>query len=194
MIHKASEGDFYADPVRGTTVTGRRRQGCCGAPTILARVTHPVSSRRRSFSTRPALLEEPSLPPDLEANEGDPSNSMTLEQAEAFVQAVANSTGRLPLVYIHRNWASGGVRVTANSILARCGLWVVDYGESPRIPSAWATRGWRLWQYASGQYSGRPRYSRTVHGVSDCDRNLFNGDAAALSSRTPPVSAMALSS
>ena len=50
------------------------------------------------------------------------------------------------------------------------------------IPLAWASSGWRLWQYASDEYAGRPAYGQTsiVQGVSRCDRNLFNGDATAL--------------
>jgi lysozyme len=128
---------------------------------------------------------------DLEANEGDPSNSMTLEQAEAFVQAVASATGRLPLVYVQPTWANGdplpsgpslGARITPDSILARCGLWVADYHRSPEIPLAWATSGWRLWQYAGDESGGhRARgHTRIVQGLDRCDRNLFNGDAAAL--------------
>ena len=105
---------------------------------------------------------------------------MTLDQAEAFVQAVASATGRLPLVYVHPTWANG--RITPDSILARCGLWVVDYRASPQIPLAWARSGWRLWQYASDNYAGRRAHSHTriVQGLDRCDRNLFNGDVAAL--------------
>ena len=85
---------------------------------------------------------------------------MTREQAEAFVQAVASATGRLPLIYVHPTWANGGARITPGSILARCGLWVVGYHESPTIPRAWATSGWRLWQYASDEYAGRRAHRR----------------------------------
>lgn len=182
VIHKASEGDFYADPV-----CAERRSQAEAAGLLWG--TYHFGKGDSSGEQQAAFFLESSRPTrktllalDLEANEGDPSNSMTLGQAEAFVQAVANSTGRLPLVYIHPNWSTDGVRVTANSILARCGLWVVDYSESPRIPSAWASRGWQLWQYASGEFSGRRANgrNRTIHGVSGCDRNLFNGDAAAL--------------
>ena len=117
---------------------------------------------------------------------------MTLEQAEAFVQAVAEATGRLPVVYVHPTWANGeplpnsglslGARITPDSILARCGLWVADYHDSPEVPLAWATSGWRLWQYAGDENAGRPAYGQTsiVQGVSHCDRNLFNGDVDAL--------------
>jgi lysozyme len=129
---------------------------------------------------------------DLEANDNNPSNSMTLDQAEAFVRAVAEATGRLPVVYVHPTWANGdplpgsgltfGAVITPDSIVARCGLWVADYHDSPEIPRAWAGRGWRLWQYAGDESTSHPAYGQTsfVQGVSRCDRNLFNGDEAAL--------------
>ena len=108
---------------------------------------------------------------------------MTLEQAEAFVQAVANAMGRMPLVYVQPSWANGdsqlsglgaGARITPDSILARCGLWVADYHDSPEIPLAWARSGWRLWQYAGNEEAG------SVQGLDRCDRNVFNGNVAAL--------------
>ena len=129
---------------------------------------------------------------DLEANENNPSNSMTLGQGEAFVARVAEATGRLPVGYVHPTWANGeplpnsglrlGAVITPDSILARCGLWVADYHDSPEVPLAWAVSGWRLWQYAGDESAGRPAYGQTsiVQGVSHCDRNLFNGDADAL--------------
>ena len=93
---------------------------------------------------------------DIEANENNPSNSMRLDQAEAFVRTVGDATGRLPIVYIHPTWANGeplpnsglsfGARITPDSILARCGLWIADYHDSPEVPAGWAATGWKLWQ------------------------------------------------
>ena len=48
---------------------------------------------------------------------------------------------------------------------------------------AWAARGWRLWQYAGDQTQGDGAFgdaSRTVAGVSHCDRNLFAASQAGL--------------
>jgi hypothetical protein len=113
-------------------------------------------------------------------------------QAEAFVQAVAEATGRLPVVCVHPTWANGdplpgsglslGARITPDSILALCSLWVADYHDSPEVPLAWAASGWRLWQYAGDESAGRPAYGQTsiVRGVSRCDRNLFNGAPSVL--------------
>ncbi|HEY6716605.1 MAG TPA: glycoside hydrolase family 25 protein, partial [Reyranella sp.] len=130
---------------------------------------------------------------DFEPNDGNPRNTMTLAQAEAFVQTIYQSTGRLPLVYTHPSWADGvpsgrgRVRLTApissSSILARCDLWLADYREEPQLPSAWAAKGWRLWQYAGNETEADAAYGsepRAVAGVSHCDRNLFAGDTTAL--------------
>jgi lysozyme len=130
---------------------------------------------------------------DFEPNDGNPRNTMTLAQAEAFVQVVYQATRRMPLVYTHPGWANGapagrrGIRlagpVTSGSLLAGCDLWLADHREEPELPFAWAARGWRLWQYAGDQTQGDGAFgdaSRTVAGVSHCDRNLFAGDAPAL--------------
>jgi len=182
VIHKASEGDFYADPMCAERRSQAEAAGLLWGAYHFGKGDSPGAQQAAFFldSSRPTPRTLLAL--DLEPNEGDPSNSMTLEQAEAFVQAVATATGRLPLVYVHANWANGGLRITADSILARCGLWVVDYHGSPEIPLAWAKRGWQLWQYAGGEYAGRRAHghNRIVQGVGGCDRNLFGGDVAAL--------------
>jgi lysozyme len=181
VIHKASEGDFYADPMCAERRSQAEAAGLLWGTYHFGKGDSPGAQQAAFFldSSRPSRGTLLAL--DFEPNEGDPSNSMTLEQAEAFVQAVANATGRLPLVYVHPTWANGA-GITPDSILARCGLWVVDYRASPEIPRAWATSGWRLWQYASDEYAGRRAHGRNsiVQGLDRCDRNLFNGDVAAL--------------
>lgn len=182
VIHKASEGDFYADPMCAERRSQAEAAGLLWGTYHFGKGDSSGAQQAAFFldSSRPGPRTLLAL--DLEPNEGDPSNSMTREQAEAFVQAVASATGRLPLIYVHPTWANGGARITPGSILARCGLWVVDYHESPTIPRAWATSGWRLWQYASDEYAGRRAHGRNriIQGLDRCDRNLFNGDVAAL--------------
>ena len=181
VIHKASEGDFYADPACAARRPQAEAAGLLWGTYHFGKGDSPGAQQAAFFLDSSRPLSRTLLALDLEVNEGDPSNSMTLEQAEAFVQAVASATGRLPLVYVHPTWANGA-RITPDSILARCGLWVVDYRASPQIPRAWATSGWRLWQYASDEYAGRRAHGRNsiVQGLDRCDRNLFNGDVAAL--------------
>jgi len=192
VIHKASEGGDYAD----SACAARRPQAEAAG---LLWGTYHYGTGQMSGAQQAAFFLNMSRPGprtllalDLEANDNNPSNSMRLDQAEAFVRAVAEATGRLPVVYVHPTWANGeplpnsglsfGARITPDSILARCGLWVADYHDSPEIPFAWTATGWRLWQYAGDESASRPAYNQTtiVQGVSHCDRNLFNGDADAL--------------
>ena len=135
VIHKASEGDFYADPMCAERRSQAEAAGLLWGTYHFGKGDSSGAQQAAFFldSSRPGPRTLLAL--DLEPNEGDPSNSMTLEQAEAFVQAVASATGRLPLVYVHPTWANGGARITPNSILARCGLWVVDYHASPDDPA-----------------------------------------------------------
>jgi lysozyme len=192
VIHKATEGADYADSACAT----RRPQAEAAG---LLWGTYHFGTGSSSGAQQAAFFLSVSRPGpktllalDLEANESNPSNAMSVQQAEEFVQAVAEATGRLPVVYVHPIWANGdplpgsglslGAAITPDSILARCGLWVADYHDSPDVPLAWAARGWRLWQYAGDESASHPAYGQTniVRGVSHCDRNLFNGDATAL--------------
>ncbi len=192
VIHKASEGGDYAD-----TACAARRPAAEAAGLLWG--TYHYATGAMSGARQAAFFLACSRPGpktllalDLEANENNPSNSMRLDQAEEFVRAVAEATGRLPVVYVHPTWANGdplpnsglsfGARITPASILARCPLWVADYHESPEVPFAWADRGWKLWQYAADESPSHPAYGATtiVAGVSHYDRNLFAGDANAL--------------
>ena len=192
VIHKATEGGDYAD-----AACAQRRPQAEAAGLLWG--TYHFGTGQSSGAQQASFFLSISRPGpktllalDLEANENNPSNSMRLEQAEDFVRAVAEATGRLPVVYVHPIWANGdplpgsglrfGAAITPASILARCGRWVADYHDSPDVPLAWAETGWRLWQYAGDESDNRPAYGQTniVRGVSHCDRNLFNGDATAL--------------
>jgi lysozyme len=192
VIHKATEGGDYAD-----TACGARRPAAEAAGLLWG--TYHYGTGQASGAQQAAFFLRVSQPGpktllalDLEANDNNPSNSMRLDQAEEFVRTVADATGKLPVVYVHPIWANGdplpvsgltfGARITPDSILARCGLWVADYHDSPEVPFGWATKGWRLWQYAGDESASHPAYNQTtiVQGVSHCDRNLFNGDANTL--------------
>lgn len=192
VIHKATEGGDYVDPAYASRRQQAEAAGLLWGAYHFGTRQYPGVRQAAHFlaTTRPGPKTLMAL--DFEMNDPNPRNTMTLEQAEAFVQAVAGATGRLPLVYVHPNWANGrraarsgvsmGAAITPDSILARCDLWVADYHDSPEIPYAWAGKGWRLWQYAADENDSNPAYGaqRIVAGISHCDRNLFAGDAAAL--------------
>ena len=193
VVHKATEGGDWVDP----SYSSRRSQA--EAAGLLWGAYH-FGTRQYSGADQAAAFVAVARPGpntvvalDLEPNDGNPRNTMTLAQAEAFVLTVQQAIGRLPLVYTHPSYADGvpygrrrlslGQPITPSSILARCDLWLADHREDPRMPYAWSSKGWRLWQYAADQTEADGAYgapSRTVAGVTHCDRNLFAGDESAL--------------
>jgi lysozyme len=107
VIHKASEGGDYAD----TAYAARRPQA--EAAGLLWGAYH-YGTGQRSGEEQAAFFLQCARPGprtllalDLEANDNNPSNSMTIDQGEAFVQTVARATRRLPIVYVHPTWANG---------------------------------------------------------------------------------------
>ena len=193
VIHKVTEGGDWFDPSYG-----QRRRQAEAAGLFWGGYhfgTRQYSGERQAAAFLSACQPGPAtvMALDLEPNEGNPRNTMTLPQAEEFVLAVQRATGRLPMLYSHPAWANGevygrrrlklGAAVTPGSTLARCDLWVADYRETPQIPNAWATKGWRLWQYVADETAANFAHGsepRAVAGVGHCDRNLFNGDVASL--------------
>ena len=191
VIHKASEGGDWFDPSYGLRRPQAEAAGLLWGAYHFGTRQYPGEQQAAAFLAAaqpgPATL----MALDFEFNDGNPRNTMELGQAEAFVQAVHQATGRLPLVYVHPAWANGVPRgrarpsepILPGSILARCELWLADYREEPEVPLAWADRGWRLWQYVANETVADAAYGsepRAVAGVSHCDRNLFAGDAPAL--------------
>jgi len=193
VVHKATEGGDWIDP----SYAGRRRHaeeaGLLWGAYHFGTRQYSGADQARAFLATAQPGPKTLMALDFEPNDGNPRNTMTLAQAETFVQVVYQATRRMPLVYTHPGWANGvpaGRRsiklpepVTSASLLARCDLWLADHREEPELPFGWADRGWRLWQYAANQTAGDGAFgdtSRTVAGVSHCDRNLFAGDAAAL--------------
>lgn len=194
VLHKATEGGDWYDPLYAQRRVQAQAAGLLWGAYHFG--THQYSGAQQAAAFLAATQSDPMtmLALDLEPNDRKPGNTMTLDQAEDFVQTVYQATGRLPLVYTHPTWANGGVYgrarislgrpITTNSILASCDLWLVDYRVQPEMPMAWANRGWRLWQYAGDDYAGGGGpfgpLSRAVAGVDRCDRNLFQGDMMAL--------------
>ncbi|MCR6632567.1 MAG: glycoside hydrolase family 25 protein [Magnetospirillum sp.] len=192
VIHKASEGGDWVDPLYA-----RRRTEAEGAGLLWG--AYHFGTREYSGAAQAALFLRTAKPGpatllalDLEYNEQNPANTMGIRQAEDFVRAVAAATGRRPLIYTTAAWADNepvgarqqrlGGRVTEDSILAQCPLWIADYRVRPELPSAWRGKGWHFWQYAGDTRDGglRGAMARKVAGIESCDRNYFRGDETTL--------------
>jgi lysozyme len=193
VIHKSTEGGDWIDPSYAPRRVEAESAGLLWGAYHFGTRQYSGARQAQTFLgvVRPGPKTLMAL--DFELNDYNPNNTMTLAQAEEFVQVVQQATGRLPLVYTHAAWANGeragrrGVRlrepVGPGSILARCDLWLADPREEPQVPYAWADRGWRLWQYVANESQSDAAYgsvSRAVPGVTHCDRNLFAGNSTEL--------------
>jgi lysozyme len=193
VIHKVSEGGDWFDPSYARNRQQAEAAGLLWGAYHFGTRQHSGVQQAKVFLSAAQPGPKTLLALDLEPNDPNPRNTMTVAQAEAFVSTVYQSIGRMPLVYTHPTWANGGrygrvgqrisQPIMPGSLLARCDLWLADYREEPQLPYAWSDRGWRLWQYMADERVENAAYgtvSRAVPGIDHCDRNLFAGDATQL--------------
>jgi lysozyme len=193
VIHKTTEGFDWYDPSYASRKVEAERAGLLWGGYHFGTRQYPGAKQAQAFLSAVQPGPKTLLALDLEPNDQNPRNTMTVAQAEEFVRVVQQQTGRLPLLYTHVAWADGerfgrrGLRldrpIERNSILARCDLWLADLGEEPRVPYAWQRSGWLLWQYLANESENDAAHGsipRAIPGITHCDRNLFNGDAQAL--------------
>ena len=120
----------------------------------------------------------------LDFEQNTAGSSMTIEEARAFVTTVNHAIGKWPVLYSGHYLKDLLVR-TPDPVLSNCPLWLAQYGPTAVLPVGWKT--WTLWQFSDG---GVPTPAPpAVPGVGHCDRDRFNGDAAALATFWASVSA-----
>ena len=167
VIHKATEGLTYLDPLYATNKTNATEAGLMwgayhfgtGADGVLE-AEHFLDAVQPDSQTLVVL--------DFEAN--PQGASMTLEEARAFVTHVHDSIGRWPGFYagFYLKQLLGS---NQDPVLANCWLWLSQYGPRPIVPLNWSS--WTMWQYTDGGHGPPPH---EVPGIGLCDRDIFNGD------------------
>ena len=102
--------------------------------------------------------------------ENNPSGTtMSVQQAEQFIQTIQAQTGRLPGFY-SSNYFVKQNNITSQSIISQCWFWLALYGNDPSVPPPFNI--WTLWQYTDGNAGPDPH---SVNGIGNCDRDQFNG-------------------
>jgi lysozyme len=157
VIHKATQGIAFVDPMYATRSAAARAAGLLWGAYHFATGDDPVAQADFFLEKVSAAV----LVLDFELNpEGA---SMTVAQAQIFVERIHAMTGRWPGIY-----GSDYLRESAGSF-AGCWLWIADYSVKVSIPEGWNT--WTLWQFTS---------TATIAGIGPCDESRFNGTAAGL--------------
>ncbi len=171
VIHKATQGTHYADPLYETNKASAAAAGLLwGAYHFgvggdgVGQADHFLGVVGTDRDTLVVL--------DLEANPQGPS--MALEEARAFVTHVQDATGRWPGLYAG-HYLKELLGTASDPVLANCWFWLSQYGPTPVVPVNWSA--WTLWQYTDGGLGPPPH---TVAGIGRCDRNKFNGSESQL--------------
>ena len=177
VVHKATEGATFRDPLYAARRTAARAAGLLfGSYHFSSGV--PVEKQAENYLTYADPRDDELMCLDWE--ESTAGADMTLGQAEAFVALVRERTGRLPVVY-----GGGHLRETLagveRSSLADCPLWYARFAPEPKgVPAIWGR--WTFWQYTDGSSGPEPH---AVDGLGAVDRNLFDGSDAEFRARWP---------
>lgn len=171
IIQKATQGVAYLDPTLATNAAKAKDAGLLFGTYHFG--TNDDGAAQAAFYLQTVRGISGLLALDFEAN-SNPPTSMTVAQAEAFVQAIQQATGVWPGLYCGA-YARELLATSPSPILANCWLWWAQYGPEPVIPPTWAA--WTMWQHTDGHHGVLPV---PVPGIGRCDRETFNGSAGEL--------------
>ncbi|MEL6539677.1 MAG: glycoside hydrolase family 25 protein [Bacteroidota bacterium] len=173
VIHKATQSTNFIDPMYQTRydeasklglLFGAYHFGTAGAP-----------EAQMVFFLKNMMQQGPVLPVlDFEPNPDKAEGTMSIAEAEVFVETFQQKTGRYPGLY-GGYWLIDKLRDYTGTLLQQCWLWQAYYREPLEIPAVFQT--WHLWQYIDGTTGPTPH---AMAGIGSCDLDRFNGDEAAL--------------
>jgi lysozyme len=165
VILKATQGASWVDATFVGRAAQALRAGLLVGAYHFADASNPLQQAAHFLNIAGSL---PVLAIDIEPNGlGD---TVSVAQAAELAARLQMATGHLPIVYMGRWGPAGNGAGLPNAVLARCPLWLPEYGNAPIPPAGWAN--WTLWQYTE---------TGTVAGVgSQCDRSRFSGSLADL--------------
>lgn len=170
VIHKATQGTGFVDPMYATRRTAASNAGLLWGAYHFGTAADPVAQAKNFLKVANPTSND-ILVLDLEKNTTTPGYDMTLDQARAFVGFVQNATGVTPGLY-------GGAYLrdqlgsALDPVLGACWLWWAQYGPAALIPPNWGS--FTLWQYTDGHH-GNPPFN--LDGVGPCDRDLYQGSS-----------------
>ena len=186
-IAKATEGSTFVDPKFATNWSGMKSASVVRSAYHFFHCDSDPMTQASFFLGVMGPLEQGDLPPTLDFEDITTCTSSTgVAMAVEWLDAVAQSTGTLPILYTSVNVL--GNFTGTQAFAGHAQLWVASRGVTcPNLPAPFTT--WSIWQYSfMGTVPGIP----ASNGVADLDQ--FNGDMNALlaltvggSGPTPPT-------
>jgi len=110
-----------------------------------------------------------------------PDLTMTIADAEDFVNYIKEQLGIFPGIYGGKDYLFVHAQANPGSVLTKCWLWIAQYPTKDVPQPTWPKALWpnfSLWQYTDGTYGPEPH---GVPGIGNAvDRDVFPGDVQAL--------------
>lgn len=168
---QATDGITFFDPMFAVNWPAMKANGIYrGAYHFFEPEDDPVS-QADSFLKAVGSLDANDLPPmlDLEKMISTVDLSLYQSRVKKWLSYVEQKLGKKPIIYSNPSFAN---KYLNDSSFSEYTLWIAEYDvESPKIPDAWSSKGWTIWQYNS---------KGEVNGISgNVDMDKFKGDASA---------------
>lgn len=151
LIHKGTQGVSYVDPLFRQRRSDFLALNPAGDVLLWHNGTNhdPIAQAKHCLRTCADGVTGIAL--DLEGIAANEGGTMTLAQAEAFVNYIHAQTGVWIAVYCRPAYL-----LAVPSILTNCPLWLASAANPPILPFQWQGRGWRLLQYDQKPIDGIP--------------------------------------
>lgn len=173
VICKATEGVTYTDPYFTKNWATIPQRGFIRGAYHFYHTDDDPTQQATFFVNSLTGLNKDDLAPILDFEYASIATGKTVTQIQAdlmvFLKAVEQQSGRKPIIYTSVNI---GDQYLNKPEFAEYALWIAYPAEvaNPKLPTAWATKGWSLWQ-KSWKYQ--------IEGYTD-DFDRYNGNLAAL--------------
>lgn len=172
-IIKATEDATYQDPKCRSTLAVARQAGLlCGAYHF--GTAADVDAQIANFLTTIGDPGDLLLALDFESNEPNLANTMSKDQAIAFLGKLEAKTGRKPALYTGSRMYDLFGKTPAHAF-APYRVWWARYAETIDLHPTW--KKYWLWQYTDGFHGRKPHQ---MAGLGFCDLNTFIGTAQQL--------------
>lgn len=165
VILKATQGSNWIDGTFVGRAIAAHLAGLLVGAYHFCDASSPTTQASHFLSLARSL---PRLAIDVEPN--GIGTTASVAQAAEVAALVHQAVGKLPAAYIGRWGPTRDGAGLPNPVLARCPLWLSEYGSNPVPPLGWTT--WTLWQHTE---------TGACPGVAGhVDRSYFNGTTDAL--------------
>lgn len=174
VIHKATEGQTYVDPMYLKRCAPAMRVGLVWGAYHFAHGGESIQGQCDNFLNVTGVDSDMLYALDWEDNPSGPT--MTASEARQFIELLEARIGPNRCVIYSGNTCKEALGSADNAFFGARRLWLAQYGTSPACQNSWDD--YWLWQYSDGNVGPGPQGCPGVTG--DVDTNSWSGTDAEL--------------